>query len=190
MKIIAETDRLVLRHFITADDQALFELDRNPNVLTYLNTPPVEKIEVIQAMIARVQKEYETHGVGRVAVVLRETQETIGWAGLKYISSEINGHINYYDLGYRFIERMWGNGYGYEAAKATLDYAYNDLKLKEVFATAMLDHKVSRRILEKIGLKYIEDCDYDGVPHAWYKGEKERSEGLKDIPDRKPNQVD
>lgn len=172
MKIIAETDRLILRHFIAEDAPALFELDSNPNVLTYLNTTPVENIEVIHKMIARVQKEYETYGVGRVAVVLKETNETIGWAGLKYITFEINGHTNHYDLGYRLLERVWGNGYGYEAAKATLDYAFNDLQLNEVFATAMLDHKASRRILEKIGLKYVEDCDYDGVLHAWYRGER------------------
>ncbi len=42
----------------------------------------------------------------------------MGWAGLKMMTEPVNEQRNFYDLGYRFMPRYWGQGYGYEAARA------------------------------------------------------------------------
>ena len=46
---------------------------------------------------------------------LKETNEFIGWCGLKQVDDEI-------DLGYRYIQKYWGNGHGSEAAQAVLNF--------------------------------------------------------------------
>ncbi len=169
MKIITETPRLILRQFLDSDDEAFFELDSNPKVMKYIGIAPLTHIDQTRALIKRVQNEYETKGVGRLAVVLKSTNELIGWAGLKHVTEPVCGRVNYYDVGYRFIERFWGRGYGYEAAQASVDYGIHDLKLKKLGGLAMVGHKASRCILEKTGLQWVEDYEHDGQMYSWYE---------------------
>ena len=61
-------------------------------------------------------------------MLLRATGEFMGWAGLKLVSGPINGHHNFYDIGYRFRPAFWGRGYGYEAAQAWLTHGFETLK--------------------------------------------------------------
>jgi RimJ/RimL family protein N-acetyltransferase len=44
MDLILETDRLLLREMKLSDAEALFEMDRNPNVHQYLWNKPVQDI--------------------------------------------------------------------------------------------------------------------------------------------------
>ena len=47
-----------------------------------------------------------------------DTNEMIGWCGLKLLTEPVNGRVNFYDLGYRFKQRHWGKGYASEACNA------------------------------------------------------------------------
>ena len=53
-------------------------------------------------MIENIRQQYRTNGIGRMAVILKETGEFTGWAGLK-LERNVNGHEQFYDIGYRFI---------------------------------------------------------------------------------------
>ena len=50
----------------------------------------------------------------------------------------------------------------------SLKYGFEKLNLKEIGAAADINHIASNRILQKIGLKFIETFNYDGVTHNWY----------------------
>ena len=89
----------------------------------------------------------------------------IGWAGLKFVTTEINKHKNYYDLGYRLIKKYWGQGIGTEAALASLKYAFEKLKVDEVYAMADCENTGSNNILKKLGMNCIETFDYEGIKH-------------------------
>ena len=69
-------------------------------------------------------------------MVLRETGEFMGWAGLKLVAGPMNGRLDFYDLGYRFLPRFWQQGYGFEAARAWLDYGFETLHLPRICAYA------------------------------------------------------
>ena len=126
MKIFIETPRLILREMVPEDEQGIFELDSDPEVHKYLGNRPITRREEAQASILYIRKQYKENGIGRWAVELKESREFIGWCGLKYINDmEINGQINVHDVGYRYIRRFWGKGYGYEAAQVSLDYGFN-----------------------------------------------------------------
>ncbi len=166
--ILKETPRLLLRHFEMKDAEALFQLDSDPEVLTYLHTPPVTSIDEVKKVIRRIQGEYESDGTARLIVEEKETGEAIGWAGLKYIKTTINGMTNFHDVGYRFRKPFWGKGYGTEAAIASLDYGFDDLGLKNIYAMADVNHIVSNKILTKIGMTKTGTFDYQGIPHNCY----------------------
>ncbi|QOG04079.1 GNAT family N-acetyltransferase [Flavobacterium sp. MDT1-60] len=169
MKKSIETDRLLLRELELSDAEGMFELDSNPNVHLFLGNKPVKHIDESIDQIKNIQKQYEAFGIGRWAVILKETNEFLGWSGIKFITNEINNHKNFYEIGYRFIEKYWGKGYATEGGKAFVDYAFNELKADALYAYADAGNENSRKILEKLGLKYINSFEYEEELEVWYE---------------------
>jgi ribosomal-protein-alanine N-acetyltransferase len=169
MKIIAETERLILRELVVEDETAMFELDSDPEVHRYVGNSPVESIEQIQDIIEFIQKQYEENGVGRWAVIEKSSNKFIGWAGLKLFKNEMNNHSNFYELGYRLIKSYWGKGYATEAALASVKYGIEKLGLKEIYAMTDVENINSKKVLEKAGFKYIETFDDNGDQTDWFK---------------------
>jgi RimJ/RimL family protein N-acetyltransferase len=150
----------------------MFELDSDPAVHRYLGgigghmvTEPAQSLEVIRY----VQAQYAATGIGRWAVTLRTTGEFMGWAGLKLVAGPTNGHTDFYDLGYRFIPRYWGQGYGYEAAQAWLDHGFQQQALPRICGYADADNTASCRILEKAGLRRTNEFMEEGVRCVWFE---------------------
>lgn len=164
-----ETDRLFMRELIPEDAEGIFELDSDPEVHLYLGNNPIKTIEQAAEVIQFIRQQYADNGIGRWAVIEKTTNTFIGWGGLKLMKDTINGHTNYYDLGYRFMKKYWGKGYATETAIASLHYGFNELKLPEIFAMADKQNAGSNAVLVKAGLKFVELFYDDGIPHNWYK---------------------
>jgi [ribosomal protein S5]-alanine N-acetyltransferase len=169
MQIFVETERLQLRELLPSDDIGMFELDSNPEVQRYLGNKPIKSIEEARKSIEFIRQQYLENGIGRWAVIEKETNCFVGWAGLKYVREITNNHINYHDLGYRFITSYWGKGYATEAAKASVAFGFEQLKLKEIYAMADVNNDASRKVLEKVGLMLIETFGLDSIPHNWFR---------------------
>lgn len=58
-------------------------------------------------------------------------------------------------IGYAMDEKEQGKGYMKEAVSLVLDYAFNDMELHRVEATALVDNLKSRRVLSSCGFKEI-----------------------------------
>mgnify|MGYP001554239794 CR=1 FL=1 len=169
MKVILETERLILREIIPEDESAFFKMDSDPEVHRFLGNSPVKDLAQIKDVIAFIRKQYLENGIGRWAVVEKDSNEFIGWCGLKYFTETINNHIHIYDLGYRFSKDHWGKGYATEAAKACLEYGFNKMKLKEIYAMTDSRNLNSNKVLKKLGFTFIEKFDYDGDESDWFK---------------------
>lgn len=172
MKIITETERLIIREILPTDVEKMFELHSDPDVHTFLGNKTVTSKEQIIDIINFVRKQYIDNGVGRWAIIDKKTNEFTGWTGLEFVTNETNNHKNYYDLGYRLIKRFWGQGIATESAFASLDYAFDKLNANEVYAMADCKNEGSNKILKKVGLKFIETFDLEGIRHNWYKVDK------------------
>lgn len=169
MKIYAETERLILREILPTDIDGMFELDSAPEVHKYLGNKPVSEKEQIIDVINFIRQQYVENGIGRWAIIEKNTGQFVGWTGLKFVTNEINNHINYYDLGYRLIKKFWGQGIATETAFASLKYAFEKLKIKEVYAMADCENDGSNKILKKVGFDLIEVFDLGRIKHNWYK---------------------
>jgi [ribosomal protein S5]-alanine N-acetyltransferase len=169
MKVFAETERLFLREIYLTDVAGFFELDSDPEVHRYLGSTPVQNNQQIVEAIQFIRQQYMNNGIGRWAVIDKKTNDFIGWAGLKLITEPINNHVNFYDLGYRFIRSYWGQGIATEAANASLAYAFNTLRVKEVYAHADCANTGSNKVLSKVGLTLIETFVHKGIKCNWYK---------------------
>ena len=167
-----ETERLILREILPSDADAMFELDSDPEVHRYLGNASVKSRKKILEIIDFIRGQYNVFGIGRWAVVLKENNKFIGWAGLKYVNEPMNALSGYYDLGYRFTRKYWGKGYATEASAALMDYAFNKLKIPCVYALIEADNLKSRRVLEKVGFHEDKPMTIDGVPHVQFKAIK------------------
>ena len=101
MIIFKETNRLILREIIPKDEVGFYELDSDAEVHKYIESKTIDTIEQARETIRFIRQQYIDNGIGRWAIIEKETNNFIGWTGLKLIRKETNNHINYYDLGYR-----------------------------------------------------------------------------------------
>lgn len=179
MKIHIETDRLFMRDLVLDDAAGILELDADPDVHLYLGNKPIQTIQEAEANINFIRNQYLENGIGRWAVIEKETGSFIGWSGFKYIRTMvINGRTDYYDLGYRFIKKYWGKGYATETAIASLHYGFNQLQQSEICAFVERDHLASNRILQKIGMTLLNAFNYEAIPHNFYSISKKQWEIL------------
>ncbi len=167
MKVLIETDRLIIRELEKQDAEGIFKLDSDPEVHEFLGKKPINTINEAHQVIDFIRNQYVSNGIGRWAIIDKETEDFIGWTGLKY-EKGLRKEFNYYDLGYRLRKKYWGKGIATETAIESLKYGFQTLNLKEIGAAAASNHLVSNKILKKIGLKFIEKFDYDGISHNWY----------------------
>jgi len=169
MKRHLETERLILRELLSTDDLGMFALDSDPAVHRFVGKKPVKHINESRLMIKNIRDQYVVNGIGRWAVVLKETNEFIGWSGIKLITDSINNHQNFYEIGYRFIQKHWGKGYATEAGLAFVAFAFNEMKVDVLYAYADNDNFNSRHILEKLGMQFVNSFEYEGEEEVWYE---------------------
>lgn len=173
MNLILETDRLLLRPLELSDAEAMFAMDKNPEVHKYLWQTPVQKVAEVIKVIHYVNEQYERNNIGRFATILKETGEFIGWTGIKFVDDHVeNGNTNFYDYGYRLAEQFWGKGYATEATYTWLDYGFKEMQIDKINAYTHAQNGASNHVLQKVGMKFMEDYpDNDGVIWKWWQME-------------------
>lgn len=179
MKINIETERLILREILPTDVEGIFELDSNSTVHKYLGNKPITTKEKAEEIIQFIREQYKERSIGRFATIEKSTGDFVGWSGLKLNKDEkeeLNGKRNFYDIGYRFIPRFWGKGYATESSLAILDYGFKELDIKIICGAADVENVASNKILQKIGLKYINDFPFEDIITSWYELKKDEYE--------------
>lgn len=171
MDLILETDRLLMREMRHEDAEDLFEMDNNPNVHIYLWQKPILSIDEVHAYIDNVRKQYETNKIGRFSTIIKETNELIGWTGIKFVNDHVeNGNTNFYDYGYRLNEKHWNKGYATEASKAWLEHGFNKMNIDVMNAYTHFENGASNHVLQKVGMSFMENYpDKDGVIWKWWQ---------------------
>ena len=129
MKIILETQRLLLREMTGDDFSALASILQEE--LTMYAYEGAFSASATQAWLDKNLTRYREDGVGLWAVVLKESGDMIGQAGLTW--QEVNGK-RVPEVGYLFNRAYWGKGYATEAAIACKEYGFNQLEFDEIFS--------------------------------------------------------
>ena len=181
MKIVIETERLLLREVEYTDDLDLFEMDSDPEVHLYIENKPVKSIDEIHKYITLLKKQYKENGIARWAVIDKLTNECVGWSGLKYFNQPLNNNHNFYELGYRFKKKHWGKGFATESSKAILDYGFKKLNMDTIYAITDSENKNSKKVLTKLGFDFIKTFDYGGTLTNWFELKKTTWEDKKEI---------
>ena len=164
MRVILETDRLLLREYVEEDAEAFFTLNGNPDVARFVPDKPLLSVEQArQILLDHPIVDYRKYGFGRGACILKKTGEQIGMAGLKYL--EELGEV---DVAYRLLPTHWGQGFATEVALASVRFGFAQLGLKGIIGLVMPENIASARVLEKTGLHYVETVTFWGHQFSKY----------------------
>ena len=147
--MIIETANLTLRPWAEDDAECLYHFAKNPKIGPIAGWPPHKSVEDSLNIIKTVFSKRETYAIvkddipiGCVALLFHP--DTNHWWGED--SAE---------LGYWVAEEYWGNNYATEASKALIKRAFEELDVKEIYASYRAENEQSKRVLEKLDFKYL-----------------------------------
>jgi len=158
IKIVLETDRLVLREFTLDDTAFIIDLVNTPGWLEFIGDRNVKTEEQARTYLENGPlKSYKENGFGLAMVQLKTEKTPIGMCGI--LKRE---NLDNPDIGFAFLPEFMGNGYAFEIATATLIIAKTIWQLPVIAAITLPSNKSSIKLLEKIGLHFIKPFTFPG----------------------------
>lgn len=169
-----QTERLTLRPFTLEDLDAVATLLGDAEALV-LWGGALDR-DGARSWIERNLARYASHGIGRCAVIWRESGELVGDCGL--IPTVVEG-VDEIELGWITRRSFWGRGIATEAGAAWRDLGLGTLGLDRI--VSMIDERntASRRVAEKLGFSVEREAMWgDEGPFLMYSiGERRREPG-------------
>lgn len=160
--VIAQTERLLLRHFHILDREPLSRIFGDADVMRFGDGVQTQEW-VDRWLIACFEQYYQQWGFGPYAVMERSSRAVIGYCGLSFFP-DVGGQPEI-ELGYRFSRVHWGHGYATEAARAVRDFAFQTLGVKRLIAMIDPANAASIRVALKLGMQYERDVMFEGYTH-------------------------
>lgn len=160
MQVIA-TDRLVLRPFTMEDLDAFHVVLTHPDVWRYDLHRQLSYTETQELLTFRVL-EFRKHGCGQWAIILKATQQLIGYCGLQLCLAPTCSEANQpeIELIYGLHPATWGQGLATEAGKRMIHFGFEELKLTRIVSGAERENIRSIQVMRRVGMR-IEECTPD-----------------------------
>jgi [ribosomal protein S5]-alanine N-acetyltransferase len=152
------TARLTLRRLRPEDANTLHLINQSEGVLQYFPNPVSPALEKVQGFIVGQETHWQEFGYGNWGVELKDEHELIGWAGLQYLPE-----LDETEVGFLLDRPYWGKGYATEAARACLQFGFNQLGLEHIIALVHPGNMASRRVIEKCEMKYQDTIHLWGI---------------------------
>lgn len=146
---IITTDRLGLRNWKDTDVAPFASMCANAKVMEHF--PSTLSYNDTADLVSRLSTHCDEHGYTYFAVDVLDTEEFIGFAGLKNQDWE-SDFTPCVDIGYRLKENAWGKGYATEAAKACLEMAFTKFNIHRVLSFTTDTNAASEHVMKKIGM--------------------------------------
>jgi RimJ/RimL family protein N-acetyltransferase len=142
--VVLETARLVLRQPTLADVKAIARLANDRRVAINLRRVPHpytrdDAVEFVSTM-ARTDRD--------TVFLIEHAGAPIGVVGIDWQNPDAP------ELGYWLGVDHWGKGFGTEAARAVIDYAFDAFDVERLVSGARVSNPASRHILEKCGFQW------------------------------------
>ncbi|MGI5839375.1 MAG: GNAT family N-acetyltransferase [bacterium] len=171
-----ETPHLRLRDWEASDLAPFRQLNADAQVMRYF--PKTLTHEETDSFAAAIRQEFAAYGSGLYAVETKADREFIGFIGFHRATFAAD-FTPCVEIGWRLKRATWGQGYATEGAKACLDYGFNNLGISEVYSFTAKINKPSERVMQKIGLTFVQEFDHPRVDpgsplcrHVLYYGGK------------------
>ncbi len=161
---IVSTNRLLLRQFREEDLGAYAKIMGDHMVGKWLPKGDGYTREETKRSLKSILEHWDKYDFGIWAVVNKKKDVLLGRCGLNWIAETSEVEVDFV-----LAKNHWGRGYATEAAKAALTYGFEVLKLDRIIALAKPENTSSRRVIEKIGMRYTKNAEYWGITCAYYE---------------------
>lgn len=156
MRVVIETDRLIIRNLRPGDEAAVFTWAGDPDVARYMIYPLYQSETDGIAWLKEREENADDPDDYDLGIVLKKTGELIGSGGLVYHSEN-----DTWNMGYNIRKDMWGNGYVAEAMQAIMDEIRKTRKIRAIEAQFAVENYKSQRVMEKLGMTYDRDSSFE-----------------------------
>ena len=150
---VLQTKNLTLSPCRPADRADFMDLERDPDVMRFLNGGyPIDQEQSDPDAPFLMPRGTEPY----VWTARRTANGAfVGWFCLWPESDQVA------ELGYRLRRMDWGQGFATEGASALINWGFRSGGYDRIFACTMAVNHASRRVLEKIGLNYVRTVHVD-----------------------------
>lgn len=148
-EIIFETEKLTVRELVMSDLAPFHMMESNPNVLKYA-TGEVKSLEANKKELEELIAKYslEANNFWIYAIERKSDKNFIGTLALVKDGKDD-------EIGYRFLEKYWGLGYGFEICKSLIGYC-RSIGMPKIVGYVIDVNVASSKILEKFDFKIVE----------------------------------
>lgn len=152
------TPRLLLRGWRPSDREPFAAINADPEVMEHFPAPlgRAESDELVDS----IEAGFERDGFGLWAVELRKGSGLIGFTGLAVPSFEAP-FTPAVEVGWRLARPAWGHGYATEAARASLDFGFEQRDLPEIVSFTSVGNRRSRAVMERLGMTRNPGDDFE-----------------------------
>ncbi len=150
MGLPIRTSRLILRELTMDDLEPFHVVFGDAEVMARIPSGVSTDIDHSRTRLQWMIDHQARHGFSLWAIEEQSTGEMIGDCGLLLME----GKGPDVELAYHLARSRWGRGYGAEVALACVHYGLGELGMERIIAIADPDHFVSRRVMEKVGMRY------------------------------------
>lgn len=150
------TSRLRLRRLAPIDAGPFSQINGDPVAMRFL--PKVMSRSESDELLARLIAEDSFF-----AVLRQEDEVFLGACGLLHRPAH-DFKVEFApctEIGWRFAPSYWNQGFATEAARAVLEWGFTQRSLKEIVSFTVPANLASRRVMEKIGMRYVPGGDFD-----------------------------
>jgi len=140
-------------------------MNADPAVMAYF--PSTMTRPESDALLARIELAWERDGHGLWAVASRDDDTWLGMTGLAAPNFDA-AFTPCVEVGWRYPESSWGQGYATEAGRAALDYGFDVLGLDEIVSFTTVANTRSRAVMERLGMTRdpADDFDHPRLPEG------------------------
>ena len=155
--------RLDLRPLTTAHRDAALALWRQPGVRRYLWDDRIITPEQALAPLRVSEHDFREHRFGLWGLHQSGDPALLGFCGLRVADVMAEP-----ELLFALDDGCCGRGYAWEAARAVLQHAFDELGLPAVGAATDAANLRSSRLLEKLGMRLTRRADHNGLDTLFY----------------------
>jgi len=165
---ILATTHLRLRYQRKEDTSFLLDLWTDPEMTKYTGGPRGKDLLLNEFRKVAHNPREEEYDLW--ILVNKESNELVGQAGFipKTIEQEVFIELNYY-----IRKAEWGKGYGTEIADKLKEYAFKVKGQESIIAIIGKGNEASKRVAEKIGMRYWKTVERESGEKLIYRVDKE-----------------
>jgi len=160
LPLVIETGRLRMRPIAESDVDALWPVVSDPQFPVHMSWEAHTDKSQTREFIAQVSEELRK-GTG-ITWAIEHGGMAQGCIGLHGIKWQLRAwRVDRAELGYWLAPALWGKGLMTEAAHAVVRWGFESLGLHKVTVGCFAENAASRRVIEKVGFRYIGRLDDD-----------------------------